>query len=239
MKLPSPPLVLELSSTARTARRAYLFMLISALSFAAMAACARQAGQNLGDWRLTAVARGGVVLLCALSIAKLQGVRLVWIRPGTLWVRSITGSISMLLFFFALTHHDNISTAITLANTFPLWVTLLAWPVLRERPSWVAGLALVSGILGVGLIERPDLGAFHTTAAAALGAAFCTAVVMLGLHRLKNIDALAIVVHFSAVATVTCTGYLIVTALLRKPVNFRPLQQPHTIPFLPGIALFA
>ena len=239
MKLQPQPTVHDSPISARAARRAYLLMLISAWSFACMTACARQAGRDLGDWRLTAVARGGVVLLFALAIAKLRGVRLVWLGPGTLWVRSITGSISMLLTFFALTHHENISTAVTLTNTFPLWVTILAWPVLRERPTAAAGMALVSGIVGVGLIERPDLGAFRATTGAALGAAFCTAVVMLGLHRLKNINALAIVVHFSAVATFVCAGYLIVTALNGKPVNFGPLSEPLNIALLAGIGLFA
>src|SRR5437868_11190925 len=142
MKLQPTSPALEPPLSGPAVRRAYFLMLVSSVSFASMTACARQAGQNLGDWRITAVARGAVVLLFALAVARFHGVRLVWLRPGTLWLRSITGSISMLLTFFALTRHQNISTALTLTSTFPLWVTLLAWPVLRERPTWGAAFAL-------------------------------------------------------------------------------------------------
>ena len=62
---------------------------------------------------------------------------------------------------------------------------------------------------------------------------------MLGLHRLKNLDALAIVVHFSAVATVVCTGYTIVTALLGQPVEFAPLLRPANLALLTGVGIFA
>ena len=122
-----------------------------------MSECARAAGQGVGDWRITAVARGSTVLVFALVVARLSGARLTWRGSATLWLRSLTGSVSMLLTFFALTHHENVATALTLTNTFPLWVTLLAWPVLRERPGGKAVVALVCGIAGVCLIERPDL----------------------------------------------------------------------------------
>ncbi|MFL5339108.1 MAG: DMT family transporter [Gemmataceae bacterium] len=239
MKLQPPPPTLDSPLPGRTARRAYVMMLVSAVSFAAMSECARAAGQGIGDWRIAAVARGGVVLMFALAVARVRGTRLTWRGSPTLWVRSITGSVAMLLTFFALTHHVNVATALTLTNTFPIWVTLLAWPVLRERPNRAATVAILCGIAGVCLIERPDLGVFRGTSVAALGAAFCTAVVMLGLHRLKNLDALAIVVHFSAVATVVCAGYTVVTALAGQPVALGPLLEPTNLALLAGIGLFA
>src|SRR5262249_57123465 len=131
MKLVSPPAVL---APVRSVRSAYLLMLASSLSFAAMTACAHGAGEVCGDWRFTAVTRAGLVLLLAVGVARAQGVRLIWLGTRTLWIRSLTGSFSMLLTFYALTHL-RISTAITLTNTFPLWVALLAWPVLGERPT--------------------------------------------------------------------------------------------------------
>src|SRR5437773_12360881 len=113
MKLQPPPAELDPPIPTRAARRAYGLMLLSALAFAAMTACARSAGQGVGDWRITAVARAAVVLLFAAAVARALGIRLVWRGPRTLWVRSLTGSVSMLLTFFALTHHENISTAVT------------------------------------------------------------------------------------------------------------------------------
>jgi drug/metabolite transporter (DMT)-like permease len=60
----------------------------------------------------------------------------------------------------------------------------------------------VSGVGGVLLIQYRYLSEGDLTALVALASSFCSAIAMLGLHRLRHIDARAIVVHFSAVALV-------------------------------------
>jgi drug/metabolite transporter (DMT)-like permease len=212
-------------------------MLGSSFLFAGMSACSHAAGERC-DWRFTALARAGLVFLFSLLLARASRTRLVWRAPGTLWLRSITGSISMLLTFYALTHL-HIGTAVTLTNTFPLWVTLLAWPVLGHRPTAAVVLALISGIAGVCLIEQPQHGESRYASLGALAAAFCTAVVMLGLHRLKYLDPLAIVVHFSAVAAAIIGGFVTCTALGVKALNFDQLLDRVTLTLLLAIALLA
>src|SRR5262245_19589432 len=159
---------------ARSVRLAYLLMLASSLSFAAMSACAHATQDRDCDWRLPAFCRAFLVLLFTATLALARRVKLTLRGTRTLWVRSITGSVSMLLTFYALTHLS-IATAVTLTNTFPLWVTLLAWPVLRQRPTPGVAVALLSGIAGVCLIEQPHEGEFRLASAFALAAAFCTA----------------------------------------------------------------
>src|SRR5205085_9048491 len=124
----------------------------------------------------------------------------------------------------------------------------LAWPVLRDRPTAGFALALASGIVGVVLIEQgksavegealiAGVSLIRPAVAAALFGAVCTAVVMLGLHRLRNIHSLAIVVHFSAVATVVCTSFAITTPLLLAgwPLDLSPLADPVTLLLLAAV----
>jgi drug/metabolite transporter (DMT)-like permease len=91
---------------------------------------------------------------------------------------------------------------LTLTNTFPLWVAVISWPLYGHRIGRKLWLALLVGVLGVALVEQPHLAAGNWGVVSALAAAVFTAVAMLGLHSLKDIDPRAIVVHFSAVATV-------------------------------------
>src|SRR5262249_48168148 len=196
--------------SARSVRFAYLMMLASSLSFAAMSAGAHATQDRHCDWRLPAFARAFLVLIFTAALALVRRVRLTLRGTRTLWIRSLTGSVSMLLTFYALTHLP-VATAVTLTNTFPLWVTLLARPVLGLRPTPGVALALVSGIAGVCLIEQPHEGEFRLASVFALTAAVCTAVVMLGLHRLRHFDPLVIVVHFSAVATGIIGGFIVWT----------------------------
>jgi probable blue pigment (indigoidine) exporter len=44
------------------------------------------------------------------------------------------------------------SEAVIIAYTLPLWATLIAWPVLGERPTLVRVLALALGLAGVGVL---------------------------------------------------------------------------------------
>src|SRR5205823_7488882 len=123
------------------------------------------------------------------------GVPLVWRGSPTLWVRSLTGSLAMLCTFYALPRLP-VSAAVTLFNTFPFWVALLSWPVLRRRPTAAVWAAIGCGILGVYCVSQGSPEDSVSDAAAhgprgtptlcALAAAVCTAVVMIGLHRLRN-----------------------------------------------------
>jgi drug/metabolite transporter (DMT)-like permease len=222
---------------AGTHRLAYLLMLGSAATFASMGACTHALNGRC-DWRITALARAALAFVMTTWLARASGARLLFWRPGTLWMRSIVGSVSLIMSFYALSRL-HISTAYTLFNTFPLWVTLFAWPVLGERPTVGVGLALLSGALGVALIEDPQDGGFRLATIAALLAAVCTAVVMLGLHRLRYLDPLAIVVHFSGVATAFALTYLLGTVGSGIPLDLTGLAQPTTLILLLGVGGFA
>jgi drug/metabolite transporter (DMT)-like permease len=224
-------------------------MLVSAAAFATMSACSHALARRGCDWRLVAVARGCIAFVLTAWLARTGGVRVLFRWPRTLWMRSVVGSFSMLFTFYALSRLP-VATAVTLFNTFPIWVTLLAWPVLGERPAPTFMIALASGIAGVALIEYGEtetavdvlVGTSGTVRAAILSALFaavCTAVVMLGLHRLRTINSLAIVVHFSGVATIAVVGFTAVTALNGWPLEASSLADPPTVALLFAVGGFA
>ena len=71
-------------------------------------------------------------------------------------------------------------------------------------------LAILIGVIGVVLVEQPHIESGNLGVVLALLAAAFTAVAMLGLHSLSNLDPRAIVVHFSAVATVFCLSAFLI-----------------------------
>ncbi len=176
----------------------YLWMLLGSLSFAVMATQAHALAQ-VYDWQFVTVARTVLPLVFAAGFARAAGARLVFWRPRILWLRSIAGSLSILCTFFAL-HSMPVADVLTLTNMFPIWVALLAWPVLGQRPTLGVWVAVASGIVGVALIEQPHLADGNYVAFVALAGSFTTAIAMLGLHRLHGLHPWAIVTHFSGVA---------------------------------------
>ena len=128
----------------------------------------------------------------------------IW-KSRTLWIRSIAGSISVVCTFFALNRLP-VSDVLTLTNMFPIWVALLSWPVLKERPTAGVWLSVASGLIGVVLIQQPHFAQGNFATLVALASSLSTAVAMLGLHRLYYLETEAIVVHFSAVAVLFCVA---------------------------------
>lgn len=197
----------------------YVWMLCGCAWFAAMSLMARAAGQ-LTDWQIVAVIRSLIATLFALMLARAQGVSLVFLRPRTLWWRSLAGSGSMVATFYSLSQLEA-SDVLTLTNTFPAWVALLSWPLAGERPTKGVLIAIVLAIVGVTIVTQSQASeSGHTfqwfSVATALIAAFFTALAMLGLNRLQGVASMAVVVHFSAVATVVCLASLFIFPSDRK-----------------------
>ncbi len=196
--------------------RPYIWMVCGAFSFSIMAILAEMLTRRpsgappVCDWQTVAVFRAGLVALFAAVLAKAAGVRLVWFRPARLWVRSVAGSCSMVCAFYSFSELDS-RDVVTLSNTFPIWVALLSWPLYGHFPGGKTLLAILVGVVGVALVEQPHIEAGNWAVLAALASAGFTAVAMLGLHRLRDIDPRAVVVHFSVVATVFCVVAFFVT----------------------------
>lgn len=185
--------------------RPYLTMLAGAVAFATMGTLAH-ALQGVCDWQLVALVRTICVLALAALAAWLGGAKLVFWKPINLWVRSLAGSGSVLLTFYALAKLEAVADVLTLTNMFPIWIAILSWPLLGERPTSSVWISVISGVLGVAIIQQPHLTGDTSGLWAAVGASGTTAVAMLGLHRLKAIDPRAVVVHFSGVSLVVCIG---------------------------------
>jgi drug/metabolite transporter (DMT)-like permease len=161
--------------------------------------------RNTCDWQIIAFARTFLALVFAFGLAVVARVQLVFLSPRILWVRSIAGSVSLVCTFFALTRLS-VSEVLTLTNMFPVWVALLSWPLLKEPPTGQVWLSVVSGVTGVVLIQQPHFAEGNFASLLALVSSVSTAVAMLGLHRLQQIDIRAIVVHFSFVGLLFCVA---------------------------------
>jgi drug/metabolite transporter (DMT)-like permease len=128
---------------------------------------------------------------------------------------------------------------LTLTNTFPLWIAVLAWPLYGHRPTAGVWLAVVTGLAGVVLIQRPDLaeGADAATRAALVSSVF-SAVALLGLHELQDLDARAVVAHFSGVSVLFCLATLAWVGAVAEPVD-KPFPTEAVLGLLLAVGMLA
>lgn len=214
--------------------RPYLWMLAGSAAFAAMSALAHAAGERC-SWQTVAAARAFLVLLFVGIYTLATGTRLVFFRPRRLWVRSVAGSLSLVMTFYALARLPA-STVVTLTNTFPIWVAVLSWPVLGALPSGRVWLAVAGGVAGVYLIQMPHGAGDDLAIALALLAAGATSVAMIGLHKLRGVNPNAVVVHFSAVATLASLSAFV---FFDRRTDGLPVYHPEALALLLGIGLTA
>jgi drug/metabolite transporter (DMT)-like permease len=198
----------------------YASMLVGSFIFSVMGSLAHALGDSL-DWQSIALTRSVLPLALAYLLARLARVRLVFWRPRTLWMRSVAGSTAIMCTFYALTRLP-VSDVMTLTNMFPIWVALLSWPLLGEWPASHVWIAVASGVVGVVLIQQPHLQVGNWAALVALASSLCTGFAMIGLHRLRDIDPRAIVVHFSAVACLFALGSLVLFGRTAHPNHLPP-----------------
>jgi drug/metabolite transporter (DMT)-like permease len=207
-------------------------MLWGALAFAAMGALGHWAGERC-SWQLVALARSSVAFVLSLVFAKASGVPLVLLRPATLWIRSLCGSIGILFSFYSLTHLP-VSTSLTLSNTVPIWVALLAWLLLGYRPTAQIWLAIAAAIIGVVLIQKPYWAGGNLAGLAALAHAFCWAIGVIGLNRLSGVDPRAVVTHFAGVSTIVSLAFFLLTG---AKISYGNLDDTALIAMLVGVGL--
>jgi len=190
---------------------AYLWMLASAVSFATMGALSKKLAVHV-DWRFLAMVRAILMLVFAGGIAVAARIPFSVRATPMLWMRSLVGSLSMICTYYVLTHELPFAEATTLIKSYPIWVAILAWIVLRDRPSAKVWLAIIVGACGVVLITQPHF--HHASVSVGVGvlSALCTAIVMLGLNRLSTIEPRAIVLHFALVSAVVMSTIWIATA---------------------------
>ncbi|WP_425617699.1 DMT family transporter [Anatilimnocola sp. NA78] len=178
----------------------YAWMLLSATAFSVMAICTRALTEEC-NWQIIAMCRTGLAMLFAAILAYRAGATFVVLRPPTLWMRSLAGSVSLLCGFFAMTH-SNVSEVLVMTNMYPLWVAVLSWPILGEVPSLEVWAAILLSIAGVCLMHPPQEFAGQMAYGAAILSSFTSGIALIGLHKLKDIDPRAIVTHFSGVALI-------------------------------------
>ncbi|NSL56917.1 DMT family transporter [Uliginosibacterium aquaticum] len=158
-----------------------LWMLLTCFLFATMGACVKSVG---GHFNI-----GQIVGVRGLVPALILGLWVLWQQRSLYsahWkshlYRSTAGTLSMLLYFLAITHLP-LATAVTLNNTSALFLAgILSF---RQPPPRAVFGALALGFAGVILVLQPSFAQEQWVGAAyGLASAFLTCVAQLNLREL-------------------------------------------------------
>jgi len=154
------------------------------------------------DWLEVVFARAFINFLFVAVLAIVTAKPLIiFSAPKNLWIRSITGTCSMLGIFYAYTHLQ-IAEAISITNTTPIWMALLVSFISRTGLSYSVWAGVACGTIGVVLVQQPQFQQASFAITAGLGGAFFGAIAVYNLHLVKKIHPTTIVAHFSMIASI-------------------------------------
>ena len=136
---------------------------------------------------------------------------LVTRRPLDHAIRSVSGIVSLGLFFFAITRIP-MADATALAYAAPIFITVLSIFLLREMIGLQRWMAVLAGFVGVLLIARPGGGSWDIGVAAAAGSAFIGALVAIWLRRLSSSEnSVAIGIYYNNLGALVCLGWVLLS----------------------------
>ncbi len=152
-------------------------------------------------WRSLIVAAVAFVLMRRERIPLAAG------SPGLLLWRSLVGLAAMVCFYWSLGQIP-LGTATTLIYTHPLFVVLLAGPLLGEPPRRAAVVLSVVAFGGVLLVIKPGTVSLSWGTVAALSAGLLAALAYLSVRKLRATDPPArIVWWFSIISAVVVAPF--------------------------------
>lgn len=170
------------------------------LSFCVSAVAIRSLAKYLNVFEILSI-RSGVGLLILLAIVaarpELRTVLRPYRMPMHLW-RNCIHFVGQYFWALAVTLLP-LATVFALEFTTPMWVAILAIPILGERMSVARVGSVILGFLGVLVVVRPGFASFQPAALTVLFAAVAFALSLIATKQLTvNVSAFAIIFWMNA-----------------------------------------
>jgi len=202
-------------------------MVVSAVGFAIMNACAKEASRRL-PFLEVAFARALLGAVAVALWARARGISLAINNRRVMALRVTSGTVSMTLTFYALAASP-LGEASALMNLTPIFVAGIGVVWLRERVTPGVLACLLLGLLGAFLVFHPT-GGVSRGALAAIGAAATSALAMTSLRKLGATET-----SEAVVASFQSFGAL-VTGLLTIPVFVLPTAREAALLLVAGLS---
>ncbi|MBM4354521.1 MAG: DMT family transporter, partial [Deltaproteobacteria bacterium] len=172
-------------------------MIGTALAFAVMSAMFKIAVEDLSVFEVVFF-RGIIGFLVIMAVQ--------WIRPEQrtaakdrkgLFMRALYGYLSLVLYVVVI-DHVHLGLASALNQSSPMFVVLLSFFLLGERPRLILPVLVVIAFAGVCLIVSPDLSSLNLYAALGAMSSVLAALAYISVRKLRKTDTPWVIVrHFT------------------------------------------
>lgn len=174
-----------------------VLMMLSMLCFALMNNCVRYVSNALPTEQVVLLRNLVALALLAAWVLPTRRNDLRTKRLGSHLGRATLGIVSMHTWFYAL-GHMKLTEATALSFTTPIFTTILAILVFKERSTKLRWAAVVLGLIGAVIILRPSLSGINPVAMAALVSSILIAIVSIWVKSLSRTETTASMLFYMA-----------------------------------------
>jgi drug/metabolite transporter (DMT)-like permease len=174
---------------------------LSALLFATMGVLIRLASHTVDNATVVFMRNfTGTLLLTPFVLSQGKDF-LVTHKPWMHLWRALVGLAAMYGFFYAIAHLP-LSNAMVFTYSSPVFIPLVAWLFLKEKITPLMLLAAFVGLIGVGLVAKPDVGMFNWLSLVGISSSFLAAMAFVTVRALAATEpATRTVFYFCLIAT--------------------------------------
>ena len=194
-----------------------IWMVIAQILFAISWAAIKSIGDRLPLFELVFF-RGFISLLILIPFTIWKEKTIRGKNYPALFLRSLFGFLAMALAFYAMVKMD-IGNASVLFNTLPIFVALLAPPILGEAFSYRKLILVLVAFVGIGFILKPDQNILAGASTYALIAGFLGALSMLCVRKMATSDSAIIITLYFTAFTAACSAPFALTESLHPTMT--------------------
>ena len=179
-------------------RRGVLFMLAATVMFSCSDAMSKYVTVAVPAVELATIRYAVFVLMAALPFLRRPRLVALGSRRPWLQVARGLGVVGSAVFFMLALGRMPIADATAINFVNPLLITVLAVPLLGERVSRPAWIAVLTGFAGMILVVRPGPSGLQPAALLVLGCSLSWSVAMLVTRRLVGVDRSVVTLFWTA-----------------------------------------
>lgn len=200
--------------------KAVTLMLLSALSFSIMQVFVKVSSAEVNTFEQVFFRNLISLVISGIVVYKEKIQLLTEMKNGGwfLWGRSFFGFLGIVLFFYATGHARQADVAM-LNRASPVFVTLFAGPVLKEKVSKLQFFAVLLCLVGAYISMRPSFDSDPLPLLCALCAAMAAGLAYTLLSYTKRFTGASVIIfHFSLFSTI-CAGLLMIPTFVVPSLN--------------------
>jgi drug/metabolite transporter (DMT)-like permease len=182
-----------------------LLMVLSSLFFSFSYIFIKKSTQILGFWEV-AFFRGVIGTIFVTTYLKINKIPMLGKKENRIRLirRGVLGSTAMILYFFSF-QLTSLANASSLHFTHPLFTTLLAVPLLKEKVNKSKIVMILIALCGVFLIFRPDMAVISMGSLAALISGFFASLAYISVRDLTSKEPAGVIINYLMICVMVIT----------------------------------